>query len=246
MASTAAAPAWAALASAEARLIVRNKAVLLTALALPLVFGLAVMNYDLPAGGTGSIVGLQVIGTLLFTVYLGFTMTLVSRRQQLLLKRMLFAPVSHATLIGGLLAPMAVVAFVQTALLAGLAGAATGTAPQRVDLLIAAVLVGTAMSAALGFATASFTKTAESAQYTTIPGFIVIAAGTLAVLSKTPGEVVPWVLAVPGAAVVELARLGWNGGGDTAYVLTACGLVIVGAAVPAAVAAKVFHWNPKR
>lgn len=247
--STRAWPAWLVLAIAEIRLIIRNRTFLLTALTFPVGLGWAVLfmgpGPSTEAAGLTAAVQLGIM--LSFTIFMGSTMTLAARRQQLYLQRLRSSPASTAAIVVGLIAPLAAVVLVQSGLVLGATAAGVST-PQRPVLLIAALALGVVTCASLGFLTAAFTKTSESAQVTTAPGFGLFFGGLLWVAFTPSAELTWYQLAIPGGAVTELTRLGWDGSTVGASPVLAVGLVAslavtIGLAL---VAARTFSWQPRK
>lgn len=241
-------PAWLVLTIAEIRLITRNRTFLLTALTFPVILGWAVlfMGSGPDGGSAGATAALQLGVMLSFTVFMGSTMTLASRRQQLYLQRLRTSPASTASIVAGLIVPLAAVTLVQSALVLG-ATAFGLAAPQQPLFLVAAFILGVLTCAALGFVTATFTKTSESAQVTTAPGFGLFFVGLLWVIFTPSGELAWYQLAVPGGAVAELMRLGWDGTavGDSTVLATGLVASLVVTAALGYAAARFFSWHPR-
>lgn len=244
------APLWWTLGVAETRLIVRNRAVLLTAAVVPLAMGLLLSQGDsaLLAGTGGALAATQLVFVQMFGVFFTVTMTLASRRQQRYLKRLRTSPASTASIVTGLAAPAVAIALVQMLLLFALVLMRTGTVPERPELLAAAFALGAVLNTALGFLTASFTKNPEAAQFTVIPGMLVIMAGGAWALLRPPAEVAFAHLLVPGGAITDLARTGWDGTAGRGLVEAVALPAIAALAVSAAaclIAAKCFRWQPR-
>lgn len=241
-------PAWLVLAVAEIRLITRNRTFLLTALTFPVALGWAVLFMGSgPDGGTaGATAALQLGVMLSFTVFMGSTMTLASRREQLYLQRLRTSPASTASIVAGLIVPLAAVVLIQSALVLG-ATAIGLSAPAQPLFLIAAFVMGVLTCAGLGFVTATFTKTSESAQVTTTPGFGVFFVGLLWVIFTPTGELTWYQLAVPGGAVAELMRLGWDGAAvaDVSVLITGVLASLVATAGLGMAAVRFFSWHPR-
>lgn len=244
------APLWWTLGVAETRLIVRNRAVLLTAAVMPLAMGLLLSQTDsaLLAGSGGALAATQLAFVQMFGVFFTVTMTLASRRQQRHLQRLRTSPASTTSIVTGLAAPAVAIALVQVLILFALVSLRMGTAPERPDLLAAAFALGAVLNTALGFLTASFTKNPEAAQFTVLPGMLALMAGGLWVLLRSPAEITPVHLLVPGGAITDLVRTGWDGTAGRGLTETTVLPVVFALAVSAAacaVAAKCFRWQPR-
>ena len=235
---------WALLAVAELKLIVRSPLAAGTAILAPLAMGLILIgNGEL---AVGMVVSMQLVGLLGFTPYAGATTTLSARRQQLVLKRLRTSPASDRAIIAGLLVPLALLVVVQAVVLLATTIAVTGSWPHAWWPIGLALVGGTALALALAFVTAAVTSGAEMAQLTTLPLFVALFGGSMWVLATAPGEVTWVMMAVPGAAVAQLARLGWEG---TALSFSTVAPPLVAIAVTAAgstwLAARVFRWQPR-
>ena len=228
------------LASAEARLIWRNRLVCATALLLPLGLG-ALIASDGEAGSWGDVVAMQFVLLLLFCVYATATTSLAARRRQLVLKRLRSGEFSDAEILGGLLAPLFALAAVQAAILLACAVAFGAPLPARPLVLLPALVFGSLMSAGMALATAAFTASAELAQVTVTPFFFAAIAGAAWVLASDSVTVL--MQATPGGALADLVRQGWEAGGNP---LPAIAALLAWAAVGAAISTRWFRWEPRR
>ncbi|GID30526.1 ABC transporter permease [Paractinoplanes brasiliensis] len=244
-------PAGAVLATAELLLLRRSALVALIAIAQPIGLGilLAFLTRDSGlAADYGSAAALQLLLLLASTPYMAGTTALAARRQHGVLKRWRTSGASDADLIIGLLSPYALLAVVQAVLLCTVTAVIGGDAPARWWPLAVGVLGGTAMAGALAFATAAFTRTPELAQLTTAPVFLALFGGGMWVTMTPPDEVTWVMLAVPGAAVAQLVRVGWNGAapgqllGQTWPSMVALSVL---AALAVALAFRVFRWETR-
>ncbi|GAB3236797.1 ABC transporter permease [Glycomyces halotolerans] len=241
-------PAWWLLARAEARLIVRNRTVLLSAAVIPAAFGLGLIFFDVGylVGAPGALAAMQMMFLQLFGVYMTATMTLAARRGGLYLKRLRTSPVSTAGIVAGLTVPLVALTGVQTVLVYAASAAVNGTSPASPPVLAASFALSSVTMIGFGFLTAAFTSTPEAAQYTVMPGFVVLMVGMSWVQVTDAASLGPLPLLIPGAAPTALARAGWDGPVDwTGEVVLA---LAIGAGVAAAVcwaAAKRFRWQPR-
>jgi ABC-2 type transport system permease protein len=234
------------LAVAETRLILRNRTVLVTAAILPIAMAFFMSQSDLGAltGSGGALAAAQIAMLLIFGVFMTSTMTLAARRQQRYLKRLRSSPASTMSIVAGLSGPLVLVVAVQAVVILAYTAWETGTAPANPELLVLAFANGAVTSVALGFLTASFTKTPEAAQITVIPGTFVFMVGIFLGLFEFEGAKSVLVAAVPGAGMAELTRLAWDGGGYAAALEPL--LLSTAVAVAASLlAAKLFRWQPR-
>lgn len=237
------------LAVAETRLILRNRTVLITAAVLPFILGLSLSNSPITASAesAGALAAMQLGMLLVFGLFMALTMTLAARRQQLYLKRLRTSPASTASIVAGLASPLALIVLAQTAIVLAFTAWESGTAPAHPELLVLAFVNGAVTTTALGFLTASFTKSPEAAQITVLPGMLVFMAGIYWALVQVEGPLDVFRSLVPGAALSELVMAAWDGTPD-GYLATIAEPLLVSTAVAlvaAAVAAKLFRWQPR-
>lgn len=243
-------PAWYLIAVAEARMLARNKIALLTATVTPLALSGFVLAFSArsEAGASAAVLaGTQLVMLLGFTVYATATMTLTSRREQLYLKRLRYSPAATTEIVGGLTAPLVGLLLAQVTVVLVATGAVTGEAPARPALLVLAALVGCLTCVGLAFFTAAFTRTSEAAQFTTFPGFLALVGGAIWVHMTPADEVTVPMLAVPGAAVAQLNRYGWDAelsAGPDAVAPALIASVVV-AALAVYLATRTFRWEPR-
>jgi ABC-2 type transport system permease protein len=251
-----------ALASAEIRLLLRNRTAVVSSLLAPVallgsVAAIAVSNgreLDGPNFITSAI-GI----TLIFVAYYNLVTTFVARREELVLQRMRTGELTDGEILLGTAVPTLLVTVVQI-LVVGVGVVALGkwSAPVDVVLPLLALLGGGALMVVLAAATTSFTRTVEAAQFTTLP--LVVAAtfcsGLLVQLSGFPEQAAQVFRFLPLTPVIELSRLGlvgetWSGHAvDTAGAWAAApvplavlaGWLVVGVVV----ARRVFRWAPRR
>ena len=237
-------PAWMVLAGMELRLILRNRSIAITAIAMPLgLAAVVIFAGDLDPGGTAS---MNVVMLACFTVYATVTMTLAHHRASLFLKRVRSSPASTAGIVGGFSAAPMVLFLAQALLVVTIACVSESTVPQRVEVVVLAGVLAAITCAAMGFLTASFTRTPEAAQYTTMPGFAIIFGGLMWVITTPADEVTAPMLAVPGAGVAQLLRYGWSGTGSANLGLVWPSVISVAvAAVACLIAARLFRWEPR-
>lgn len=244
-------PAWAVLACAELVLLRRSALVALTAIAVPIGLGISWVFLTGNSGAEadyGSAAAMQLLFLLACTPYMAGTTALAARRQHAVLKRWRTSGASNADLIIGLLSPYALLVVVQAVLLLTVTAVVGHDAPAQWWPLTVGVLGGTLMAGALAFATAAFTRTPELAQFTTLPVFLALFGGGMWVTMTRPDEVTWPMLAVPGAAVAQLVRTGWNGTAPgQLFDQTWPSIVVLLAltALSVALAFRVFRWESR-
>lgn len=235
---------WALLAVAELKLVIRSPLAAATAILAPLAMGLFMLgNREL---GSSTLVAVQLLSLLGFTPYAGATTTLAARREQLVLKRLRTSPASDREIVAGMLLPLAALVVVQAVILIASTIAVTGSWPHQWWLLALAVAGGTALASGLAFVTAAFTTSPEMAQVTTLPMFLALFGSAFWVGASPPDEVTWAMVAVPGGAVAQLVRLGWDGAGITASTVVPSVVAMAVSAVAVAwLAGRVFRWQPR-
>jgi ABC-2 type transport system permease protein len=228
-----------AIAHAELRIMIRNKAVAMVAVLIPIVVAFAIGIAPTP-----NIAAQAILFMLLIGIYVTATTTLSTRRRELFLKRLRSGAASDASVIIGLIAPAVVVTCAQVALMFGVASATAYAMPRNVALLIVAVLAGAIMCAGMAFATSAFTKSAEAAQVTTMPFIIAALGGALLVALQGTTQFAWAGRLLPGGAIVELIIGAWKG---TAWVNTWPALFALAAwtIIGVTAAARFFKWEPR-
>jgi ABC-2 type transport system permease protein len=163
-----------ALARAEALLLRRNPMALFNAFVVPAALVLFVRS-GLPPDSAERLSGATIVTsltafTLLSVVYLNFVTALVARREVLVLKRLRTGESSDAEILAGTAAPAVAIAWGQ--ILIGLVAAVTVFGlrmPTNPALVVAAIMLGTAVFGLLAGVSTVLTRTVEMAQVITMP-----------------------------------------------------------------------------
>lgn len=205
-----------AMSGAELRLLLRNKTALFMVLAMPLLLVVALFGV---AEDLGISLGLYLAGmligfVLLFVVYYNLVTTYVSRREELVLKRLRTSEAQDREILLAGAVPSLAIAAVQMVL--GVLGAALLLdlgAPVNPLLVAAAVLGGAAVFMLLAMVSTAFTRTTELAQVTTMPVLIVclLFSGLTFPLDVLPDAAAGAARLLPLTPVVELTQLGLAG-----------------------------------
>lgn len=236
-----------ALASAEVKLLLRNKTVAVTATAVPLLMG-----YVMATGMGGDarpwavVLSMQLLLVLGFTVYFTVTASVTSRREDLYLKRLCSAEPSPSVVLTGTLLPAVVLGLLQMVVMVAISMALGAPMPHNPILLVVAILGGTVMCIAAGIATSAHTSTSEQAQITTLPFFFALFAGAFWIWAGD--EATPLMLAVPGGAFADLVRRSFTEGDwstQLAEALPAIGMLFAWVVVAGLVARRWFRWEPR-
>ena len=241
-----------ALTRANTTLLVRNRLTLVYAVVLPL----------LPLAALGFVDGQQAAGrtvlssvallALMFPVFYNLLSATVTRRDELVLKRMRTGEVSDLELLASLALPGAGIAAVMMTIAVPVALALGAPMPANVVVYAVLVLLGIVMFSAFGFWTAAWTRNAEAAQMTSFPVILLAILGSIApILPDRAARVVEFT---PGAAMESLVGIGWLGVdgdralsfGETWAASAEPTLVMVAWAVLALVLAqRSMRWEPR-
>jgi ABC-2 type transport system permease protein len=197
----------------NAVLLSRNRLAFFYAMVMPLL-PLALLftgERGSPSVGAGAIVTMFLV-IALFPVYYNVLAQFVSRRDELVLKRMRTGETRDAELLISIALPGAISALVLSALAIPIA-AAVGQ-PLPVNPLLYAALAGAMviMFTAFAYWTAAWTRNAETAQLTSMPIIIAASLGPLITSIPDMSDRLRDVLSLtPGAAMSDLIRIGWFG-----------------------------------
>jgi ABC-2 type transport system permease protein len=201
------------LARWNAVLLTRNRSALFYAAILPLLPLVLLVAGDSDSDGAGANAIVTVfLSTALFPVYYNVLSQFVNRRDELVLKRMRTGETRDAELVVSIAVPGFLVALVVLAVTVPIAAALGARLPVNPVLYVGAVVGATVMFTALAYWTAAWTRSAESAQLTSLPIILLASAGPLTVSLPEMSEAVRSILELtPGAAMAELVRVGWFG-----------------------------------
>ncbi|KOU55713.1 membrane protein [Streptomyces sp. MMG1533] len=246
----------AALARAELTLFGRSKGMIVTAVFVPLVLPVSARSVveDMDLGGSGLSVGLVLLPgaigfSLLFAVYSALVGVFVGRREELVLKRLRTGELRDREILAGAALPAVVTGLVQSVILAvGCSVLLDVPAPEAPQLAVIGIASGLVMCAALAALTASFTRTVESAQVTSMPLVMasMVGSGVAVPLELMPDRVASVLELLPLSPVITLVRGGWTGE-LSAYeavgaVLTALAWTVLGVFA----VRRWFRWEPRR
>ncbi|MBZ2196915.1 ABC transporter permease [Occultella gossypii] len=237
-----------AIAYGELVQILRNRAVLITSLLMPVAVSIFIINLRDTFARIGSLgyVGAVLVFTIAaFTLYATTVTSLAARRQDRFLKRLRSTAASDPTILSGLVAPVTGISLLQIAVIlsvfAGIGGAAV-----QVALLVAGVVASFAMMLALGIATAGITKSPEHAQVTALP----LSLGVIAVASWVgitgTESLAPLERLLPGGAATELMVNAWNGDVPVTESLLLLLPTLAWVIAAVALASRMFRWEPRR
>ncbi len=203
----------ASLARWNAVLLSRNRlaffyAVLLPLLPLALLF---IGERGAPSGGAGAITT-TLLTIALFPVFYNVLAQFVSRRDELVLKRMRTGQTRDAELLASIALPGVISALLLSAVAVPVAAALGQQLPVNPLLYAALAVLAAVMFTAFAYWTAAWTKNAEAAQLTSMPIILVASLGPLTnTLPDMPDRLRDVLSLTPGAAMSDLVRIGWFG-----------------------------------
>lgn len=233
------------LARANLRLMTRNMVTLLYAFVLPL----APMALLLGGGGPSAqrtAVATVLLLALLFPVYYNTLSQIVTRRDELVLKRLRSGEATDAEILTAVALPGTVIALLVSALVVPIGAAAGMDLPGNPLLYLVGVLACSVMFATFAIWTAAWTRNAEAAQLTSAPVLVLAMIGTMS--GVFPDRVARWIELTPGGVVTELVELTWSADGlldgwaDAARALVA---LVCWIALAAALARRSMRWEPR-
>ncbi|MCX4747591.1 ABC transporter permease [Kitasatospora sp. NBC_01287] len=249
----------------ELLLLRRNRTALSMAVLMPIALVsalhslLAAQRGQLPGVDLHSalVVNLSAVA-LLFGLYTNLTAAYVTRRGELVLKRLRTGELTDGEILGGTALPSALLALLQVALITAAAAVLLGlAAPVNAVLVLLGLLLAAGLLAALAALTSGWTRTVEAAGLTTLPVVLVTLAGSGLIV---PFSVLPAPLAdagrlLPASSALELLRIGWLGGdgsgaptgfaGSWLTALPYLGGAVAWLALAAWAALRGFRWEPR-
>jgi len=198
------------LARTNTTLVMRNRLTLTYAVVIPLLpLGLLFLGERGDVDAASGFIATGFLMALMFPVYYNLLSMFVSRRDELVLKRMRTGEVRDLELVLSMALPGVAIMLVVSVLTVGVAMANGVRFPLNPLLLLIVVLMASAAFAALALWTASWTRTAEAAQMTSMP---VILLGTAGLLRPAlPESAQDGLSLLPGSAVSDLVRVAWFG-----------------------------------
>ncbi|WP_432560539.1 ABC transporter permease [Granulicoccus sp. GXG6511] len=248
------------LVRAETTILLRNKTAAFTAIVLPLVIGLAfggVGIFDPASLGIALTSGL-VSMSLLYVIYFTMVTSLVGRREQLVLKRLSAGEATPLEIVLAPAVPLWILLVLQSTLAVAGATLVFSTPVAHPWALALAVIGGAGTWTGLAIWSATWTKTVESAQLTTLPLMLVaiVLSGLMFPLEFTPRAVQHIAHVLPMTPVVDLIQLAYSGvgidgttvGGVSDALLAAAGMVVplaVWTAFGIWTGLRDFRWDPR-
>ncbi|MDX2698354.1 ABC transporter permease [Streptomyces ipomoeae] len=246
----------AALARAELTLLGRSRATLITAVLVPLLLPLSVrsatddMELEKEGLSVATVILPAAIGfSLLFAIYTALTNVYVVRREELVLKRLRTGELRDPEILVGAALPAVGIGLAQCVLVTvGCTVLLDVEAPPAPQLAVLGVLLGVVMCVALAGVTASFSRTAESAQVTSLPFMFVavLGSGITVPLEVLPDRVASVCELLPLSPVITLVRGGWTGDLSAYEALGAVATALAWTVLAVFAVRRWFRWEPRR
>lgn len=254
-ATTTAAGRMRSLARAELTLLVRSKGTLFAAAVVPLIlpFSIRSATDSMDLEGTGLSLGTILLPasvgfSLLFAVYIALTTIYVTRREELVLKRLRVGELRDTEILAGAALPSLCIAVAQIVLLVtGCMIILDVGPPKAPHLALAGVVLGLVLSASLAAVTAAFSRSAESAQVTSMPVVLVsmLASGITVPLEVLPDRLAQICEMLPLTGVISLVRGGWTGTMSGADTLAALATAVAWTLLAVFAVRRWFRWEPR-
>jgi ABC-2 type transport system permease protein len=194
-------------------LLSRNRLAVFYAVVMPLLplLLLALGERGSEAQGATAIVTMFLV-IALFPVYYNVLAQFVNRRDELVLKRMRAGETQDAELLISIALPGALSALALGAVAVPIAWALGQPLPVNPVLYVGLAVLAVIMFTAFAYWTAAWTRSAETAQLTSLPLIILASIGPLTNSVPDMSDPLREILSLtPGAAMSDLVRIGWFG-----------------------------------
>lgn len=198
------------LARWNAVLLTRNRLAMLYGVVIPLAPLALLLTSERGDRGAGAAsIVLTVTVAVLFPVYYNLLSQFVTRRDELVLKRLRTGEIRDAELLAAMALPGVAVALAVAVIAIPFALALGQPVPLNPVLYLVTVLAASVLFVAFAFWTAAWTRNAEAAQMTSLPVIVLAVVGQMIAVFPESGQ--RWVEWTPGAAMTDLARSSWFG-----------------------------------
>ena len=211
-----------ALVKGETRILLRNGTAVFTAVALPFLVGFAFFGMSQDRGGLGPTLTMVLVGTsLMFVIYYTMVTSLVARREQLVLKRLLTGEASRWQILIAPAVPLYALFALQSLIAIG-GSVLVGAQIVHGWALVLAVVGGATTWTALAVISAALTRTVEAAQLTTLPLILIslLLSGFSIPLAWLPEAVQRIAHLLPMTPVIDLITLAYAGTGTDGRLLS--------------------------
>jgi ABC-2 type transport system permease protein len=236
------------MAQANVRLMTRNTVTLLYAFFLPLTpMAMLFLGDDGYAGLSQTYTMASVLLlALLFPIYYNTLSQVVTRRDELVLKRLRTSEARDIEILTAIALPGVVITLGVAALAIPIGVAAGMDLPANPLLYAVAAIGSSVMFAAFSLWTAAWTRNAEAAQLTSAPILLLAMAGLF--LDIVPDAVSRWLELTPGGLVTGLVEASWSAegfGGSWADAVRPLLALVFWTALAADLARRSMRWEPR-
>lgn len=245
----------AALGRAELTLLGRSKGMLVTAIIVPLLLPLSLAQTlkegTLEKAGVSMGTTMLAAGigfAMLFAVYAALVNIYVARREELVLKRLRTGELRDQEILTGTALPAALIGVAQCVVVAVACMALVDLgAPKAIHLTVIGVVLGIVLMVALAAVTAAFSRTAESAQVSSLPLMFVsmIGSGMTVPLEVFPDRLASVLELLPLSPAIRLVRGGWTGELSGYEALGAVATAVAWVVVAVFAGQRWFRWEPR-
>jgi len=197
----------------NAVLLSRNRLAFVYAVVMPLLPLLLLFTGERGdvSVGAGAVTTTFIVAGL-FPVFYNVLAQFVSRRDELVLKRMRTGETQDAEMLASIALPGVLWALVMSAIAVPVASALDQPLPVNPVLYAAMAVMAVIMFTAFAYWTAAWTRSAEAAQLTSMPIIILTSIGPFTASIPDMSERLRDILSLtPGAAISDLVRVGWFG-----------------------------------
>ncbi|WP_083449306.1 ABC transporter permease [Actinoplanes rectilineatus] len=238
------------LARLDLGLIFRNRSALTNAILMPLAVAALLIGVARGQGDealTFAVTG-QMAAMLLYAPMVNLAGFFTSRREELVLKRLLSGPAPARAILGGSALGAIAVAMLQILVLVVAAIVLGVGAPSNPVLMLAGALGGAVFFCLLAMVISGLSATGELAQLATVPVLLIGygLAPTMMPMDYLPETVQRIAEYLPVTPIADLIRTGYAGGAELTATLTSLGVLAAWMLVVAVLARRYFRWDPRR
>lgn len=244
------------LARFETSMLTRQRTTLITLLSGPLVIlALAAISPSTSPQALAALGAMGVLVVMTITTHFAAVMLTVNRREAQVLKRLRTSELSGGELVAGMYLPLVVVGVLESLAVVGLLAARGGALPDALGWLVwlTGVLIASVGLVVAGVAVAGLSGNAEKANWAAVPLLVVVSgAANMLTVSALPEVARQVLLLFPFASLTDLVARTSGAGLSLVELplpvpaeLVDVALLLVWTAVFAAVARRLWRWEPR-